>query len=201
MWLVTPLFTFCFLAVTLPAIGTLWVAQNRVLQANLVTCAVTQCEIISSTLGVDIRIEAPIIVLLAVLISDRLSVGLPAGKKSAVINACVAGELDFGGNVSCILRQSNFEDYLFGDILATDLSDACTAIAGLILLAVFIATRYRELLFIGVDPRGAIDAGINSRRIQIELASNKWSINAAYNCIFIIRRHCCSSCSPPGHCS
>ena len=68
MWLLILLFTFCLLGTTLPTIGSLWV-----LQANLVAYAAAQGAIASSTLEVDIRIEAPIFALLAALISDRLN--------------------------------------------------------------------------------------------------------------------------------
>ena len=201
MWLLIPLFTFCLLGTTLPTIGSLWVAQDRALQANVVAYAVATYAIISSTLGVGFILKAPIFALLEVLISDRLSALAYQRSRNLLWLMLASPEHPLDANVSSTLCQSNFEDYLFGDILDTDSSDAYAAITGLILLAVLIATLYREIVFFGGDPLTAIDAGINSRRIQIELASNKWSINAAYNCIFIIRRHCCSSCSPPGHCS
>ncbi len=166
LWLV-PLLMALLVGVLCPVTGTLLVTQRRVLQANLISHAVLPGVAIAVAFGVDPAIGGVISGLLGSLFAERLQRGQPAGQES-VINTVLAGFLGLGVLLIPLLNlRLDLEALLFGDLLIVDWSDLVRVLVATGAMILLLLTRYRQLVFLGVDPEGAVAAGLPVRSLQL----------------------------------
>lgn len=166
LWLV-PLLMSLLVGILCPVTGTLLVTQRRVLQANLISHAVLPGVAVSVALGIDPAIGGVISGLLGSLIAERLQRAQPAGQE-AVINTVLAGFLGLGVLLIPMLNlRLDLEALLFGDLLIVDWSDLTKVFVSAAAMALLLITRYRQLVFMGVDPDGAVAAGLPVKALQL----------------------------------
>ncbi|QNJ05763.1 ABC-type Mn2+/Zn2+ transport system/ permease component [Synechococcus sp. MEDNS5] len=166
LWLL-PLLMALLVGVLCPVTGTLLVTQRRVLQANLISHAVLPGVALAVALGVDPAIGGVLSGLLGSLLAERLQRGQLAGQE-AVINTVLAGFLGLGVLLIPLLNlRLDLEGLLFGDLLIVDWSDLTRVLVAASAMALLLLTRYRQLVFLGVDPEGAQAAGLPVRSLQL----------------------------------
>ena len=169
LWLV-PLLMSLLVGVLCPITGTLLVTQRRVLQANLISHAVLPGVAIAVAFGLDPAIGGVISGLLGSLAAERMQRGQPAGQE-AVINTVLAGFLGLGVLLIPVLNiRLDLEALLFGDLLIVDWSDLYRVLVAAAAMALLLLTRYRQLVFLGVDPEGAQASGLPVRGLQLAQA-------------------------------
>ena len=61
----------------------------------------------------------------------------------------------------------DLEALLFGDLLIVDWSDLTKVFVSAAAMALLLITRYRQLVFMGVDPDGAVAAGLPVKALQL----------------------------------
>ena len=92
------------------------------------------------------------------LVAERMTSALPQGDRNreAVLNSVLAGSLGLGVLLIPLLGiRVDLEAVLFGDLLAAgprELIQSLVAFAGIVALLVL---RYRQYVYLGVDPVGA----------------------------------------------
>ena len=166
LWLV-PLLMALLVGVLCPVTGTLLITQRRVLQANLISHAVLPGIAIAVACGVDPAIGGVMSGLLGSMAAERLQRGQPAGQE-AVINTVLAGFLGLGVLLIPVLNiRLDLETLLFGDLLIVDWSDLYRVLVAAAAMALLLLTRYRQLVFLGVDPEGAQASGLPVRSLQL----------------------------------
>ena len=160
LWLV-PLLMALLVGVLCPVTGTLLVTQRRVLQANLISHAVLPGVAVAVAFGLDPAIGGVISGLLGSMAAERLQQGQPAGQE-AVINTVLAGFLGLGVLLIPVFNiRLDLEALLFGDLLIVDWSDLYRVLVAAAAMALLLLTRYRHLVFLGVDPEGAQASGLS----------------------------------------
>ena len=166
LWLV-PLLMALLVGVLCPVTGTLLVTQRRVLQANLISHAVLPGVAVAVAFGLDPAIGGVISGLLGSMAAERLQQGQPAGQE-AVINTVLAGFLGLGVLLIPVFNiRLDLEALLFGDLLIVDWSDLYRVLVAAAAMALLLLTRYRHLVFLGVDPEGAQASGLSVRNLQL----------------------------------
>ena len=166
LWLV-PLLMALLVGVLCPMTGTLLVTQRRVLQANLISHAVLPGVAVAVAFGLDPSIGGVISGLLGSMAAERMQRGQPAGQE-AVINTVLAGFLGLGVLLIPVFNiRLDLEALLFGDLLIVDWSDLYRVLVAAGAMALLLLTRYRHLVFLGVDPEGAQASGLSVRTLQL----------------------------------
>ena len=149
-----------------PTAGSLLITQRRILLANLMAHSVLPGLILALVLDLDPSLGGLLSGLIGALLAERLSQRF-RGREEGAINTVLAGFTALGVLLVPLLQaRVDLESILFGDILAAaapDLLRTGIAAAALLLLLV---TRYRDLVFIGVDPEGALAARRPVRQIR-----------------------------------
>jgi zinc/manganese transport system permease protein len=106
------------------------------------------------------------------LLAERLSRGDrgPHGGDEAVLNTVLAGFLGLGVLLIPLLHiRVDLEAVLFGDVLAAGPADLLRSLVALAAVLVLLGLRYRQLVYVGVDPLGAAGAGLPVRRLRLWL--------------------------------
>ena len=166
LWLV-PLLMALLVGVLCPVTGTLLVTQRRVLQANLISHAVLPGVAVAVAFGLDPAIGGVLSGLLGSLLAERLQRGQSAGQE-AVINTVLAGFLGLGVLLIPLLNlRLDLEGLLFGDLLIVDWSDLTRVLVAAAAMGLLLLARYRQLVFLGVDPEGAQASGLPVRSLQL----------------------------------
>ncbi len=169
-WLL-PLLMALLVGVLCPVTGTLLVTQRRVLQANLISHAVLPGLALSVAFGFDPAMGGFISGILGSLLAERLQRNSKLNEE-AVINTVLAGFLGLGVLLIPLLSlRLDLEALLFGDLLTVGWLDVGRVLFACLAVALLLCTRYRELVYLGVDPEGAVSAGLPVRGLRLALSA------------------------------
>ena len=154
-----------------PVTGTLLVTQRRVLQANLISHAVLPGLTISVAFGLDPALGGVVSGILGSLLAERLQRHSKLNEE-AVMNTVLAGFLGLGVLLIPLLSlRLDLEALLFGDLLTVGWPDVARVMFAFLTLSWLLCSRYRELVYLGVDPEGAISAGLPVRGLRLALSA------------------------------
>lgn len=168
-WWLLPLLVALVVGCLCPLTGTLLVLQRRLFLANLVSHAVLPGLALAVALRLDPGLGGVLSGLAGALLAERFSrpdrPGQPGDE--AVLNTVLAGFLGLGVLLIPLLGiRVDLEAVLFGDLLAADVADLGRSLLALLLLLVLLLGRYRQLVYLGVDPLGAASAGLPVRLLR-----------------------------------
>tara|TARA_B100002051_G_C16743907_1_gene646186 strand:+ start:2197 stop:2973 length:777 start_codon:yes stop_codon:yes gene_type:complete len=158
IWWLTPLILALLIGLICPATGSLLITQRRILLANLMAHSVLPGLVIALAFEFDPTIGGLISGLLGALLAERLNQHFK-GREEGAMNTVLAGFTALGVLLVPLLQaRVDLETVLFGDLLAANSSDLIrTGIAAAALLLLLLS-RYQDLVFLGVDPEGAVAA-------------------------------------------
>ena len=169
-WLL-PLLMALLVGILCPVMGTLLVTQRRVLQANLISHAVLPGLAVSVAFGFDPAVGGVISGILGSLLAERLQRSSKLNEE-AVINTVLAGFLGLGVLLIPLLSlRLDLEALLFGDLLTVGWLDVGRVMFACLAVALLLGTRYRQLVYLGVDPEGAAAAGLPVRGLRLALSA------------------------------
>ena len=158
IWWLLPLVLSLLIGVICPATGSLLITQRRILLANLMAHSVLPGLILALAMGIDPTFGGLISGLLGALIAERLNQRFK-GREESSMNTVLAGFTALGVLLVPLLQtRVDLETILFGDLLAANSSDLIRTLIATSALILLLMTRYQDLVFIGVDPDGAIAA-------------------------------------------
>ena len=158
VWWLTPLLLALLIGLICPATGSLLITQRRILLANLMAHSMLPGLVLALAFELDPTIGGLISGLIGALLAERLSQRFK-GRDEGAMNTVLAGFTALGVLLVPLLQaRVDLETVLFGDLLAAGSNDLIrTSIAALALL-MLLFRYYRDLVFLGVDPEGAIAA-------------------------------------------
>ena len=141
-----------------PAAGSLLITQRRILLANLMAHSVLPGLVLALAFELDPSLGGLLSGLIGALLAEHLNQSF-RGREEAAMNSVLAGFTALGVLLVPLLRtRVDLESVLFGDILAAGAPDLTrTGVAATALLLLLIVC-YQDMVFIGVDPEGAIAA-------------------------------------------
>ena len=158
VWWLLPLVLSLLIGVICPATGSLLITQRRILLANLMAHSVLPGLVLALAIGIDPTFGGLISGLLGALIAERLNQRFK-GREESSMNTVLAGFTALGVLLVPLLQtRVDLETILFGDLLAANSSDLIRTLIATSALILLLNTRYQDLVFIGVDPDGAIAA-------------------------------------------
>ena len=158
IWWLTPLILSLLIGVICPATGSLLITQRRILLANLMAHSVLPGLVIALAIGIDPTFGGLISGLLGALVAERLNQRFK-GREESSMNTVLAGFTALGVLLVPLLQtRVDLETILFGDLLAANSSDIIRTLIATTALILLLLTRYQDLVFLGVDPDGAIAA-------------------------------------------
>ena len=158
IWWLTPLILSLLIGVICPATGSLLITQRRILLANLMAHSVLPGLVIALAIGIDPTFGGLISGLLGALVAERLNQRFK-GREESSMNTVLAGFTALGVLLVPLLQtRVDLETILFGDLLAANSSDIIRTLIATTALILLLLTRYQDLVFLGVDPDGAVAA-------------------------------------------
>ena len=158
IWWLTPLILALLIGVICPATGSLLITQRRILLANLMAHSVLPGLVIALAFSWDPTIGGLISGLLGALLAERLNQRF-RGREEGAMNTVLAGFIALGVLLVPLLQaRVDLETILFGDLLAANSGDLIRTLIATVGLLLLVSTRYQDLVFLGVDPDGAIAA-------------------------------------------
>jgi len=172
LWWLLPLLLALVVGALCPLAGTLLLVQRRLFLANLVSHAVLPGLALAIALGLDPALGGLVSGVAGALLAERLSRRDRPGQggDEAVINTVLAGFLGLGVLLIPLLGiRVNLEAVLFGDLLAASQADLLRSLVALVVMLVLLALRYRQYVYLGVDPLGAASAGLPVQRLRLLL--------------------------------
>ena len=169
IWWIIPLLITFFSGVLCPAMGTVLITHNRLLQVNLISHCVLPGLALAMALGIDPSIGGVFSGLVGVIAADSLT-----NKKNqnyeAVMNTILAGSLGFGVLLIPLLGiRIDLEAVLFGDLLTANLSDLLRTLITFFAFICLMIFGYDKLVHIGLDPEGAASSGVNVSFLNLAL--------------------------------
>ena len=166
-----PLVMALLVGILCQVMGTLLVTQRRVLQANLISHAVLPGLALSVAFGFDPAVGGVISGILGSLLAERLQRNSKLNEE-AVINTVLAGFLGLGVLLIPLLSlRLDLEALLFGDLLTVGWLDVGRVLVACLAVALLLGTRYRQLVYLGVDPEGAASAGLPVRGLRLAMSA------------------------------
>ena len=158
LWWLTPLLLAMLIGLICPATGSLLLTQRRILLANLLAHSMLPGLVLALAFELDPTIGGLISGLIGALLAERLSQQFK-GREEGAMNTVLAGFTALGVLLVPLLQaRVDLETVLFGDLLAAGSNDLVrTGIAALALL-MLLFRHYRDPVFLGVDPEGAVAA-------------------------------------------
>lgn len=172
LWWLLPLVLALLIGALCPLTGTLLLVQRRLFQANLISHAVLPGLALAIALRLDPGLGGVVSGVAGALLAERLSCAERPGEggDEAVLNTVLAGFLGLGVLLIPLLQiRVDLEAVLFGDLLAAGPVDLLRSLLALAALGLLLALRYRQLVYLGVDPMGAASAGLPVRRLRLLL--------------------------------
>ena len=172
LWWMLPLLLALVIGATAPLAGTLLLVQRRLFLANLVSHAVLPGLALAVALGIDPGVGGVLSGVAGALLAERLSQPERPGQPGdeAVINTVLAAFLGLGVLLIPLLGiRINLEAVLFGDLLAASPADLLRSLLALMALAALLVWRYRDYVYLGVDPLGAASAGLPVASLRLLL--------------------------------
>ncbi|MFM7312062.1 MAG: metal ABC transporter permease [Cyanobium sp.] len=174
LWWLLPLSLALVVGALCPLVGTLLLVQRRLFLANLVSHAVLPGLAVAVAMELDPGIGGALSGVAGALLAERLSRQDRPGQggDEAVINTVLAGFLGLGVLLIPLLGiRINLEAVLFGDLLAAGPVDLWRSVVALMALLLLLAARYRQYVYLGVDPLGAASAGLPVRQLRLLLTA------------------------------
>lgn len=172
LWWTLPLLLALVVGALCPLAGTLLLVQRRLFLANLISHAVLPGLALAVALRLDPGLGGLVSGVAGALLAERLSRQDRPGQggDEAVINTVLAGFLGLGVLLIPLLGiRLNLEAVLFGDLLAAAPADLLRSLVALAAMLLLLALRYRQYVYLGVDPLGAASAGLPVRRLRLLL--------------------------------
>ena len=172
LWWTLPLLLALVVGALCPLAGTLLLVQRRLFLANLVSHAVLPGLALAVALHLDPGLGGLVSGVAGALLAERLSRQERPGEggDEAVINTVLAGFLGLGVLLIPLLGiRVNLEAVLFGDLLAAAPLDLWRSLVALLAMLLLLGLRYRQYVYLGVDPLGAASAGLPVRRLRLLL--------------------------------
>ena len=158
IWWLLPLVLSLLIGVICPATGSLLITQRRILLANLMAHSVLPGLVLALAIGIDPTFGGLISGLIGALVAERLNQRFK-GREESSMNTVLAGFTALGVLLVPLLQtRVDLETILFGDLLAANSSDIIRTLIATFALVLLLLTRYQDLVFLGVDPDGAIAA-------------------------------------------
>ena len=158
IWWLIPLIMSLLIGLICPATGALLITQRRILLANLLAHCVLPGLVIALALELDPTIGGLISGLLGAVLAERLNQRFK-GREEGAMNTVLAGFTALGVLLVPLLEaRVDLETLLFGDLLAATTTDLVRTAIATVTLTVLMVSRYRDLVFIGVDQEGALAA-------------------------------------------
>ena len=158
LWWLTPLALALLVGLICPTTGSLLITQRRILLANLMAHSVLPGLVIALAFEWDPMIGGLISGLVGALIAERLNQRFK-GREEGAMNTILAGFTALGVLLVPLLEaRVDLETVLFGDLLAATSDDLIRTGVAAVALLLLVITRYQDLVFLGVDPEGAIAA-------------------------------------------
>ena len=158
LWWLTPLILALLIGLICPATGSILITHRRILLANLLAHSVLPGLILALAFGFSPTIGGLISGIIGALFAERFNQKFK-GREEGAMNTVLAGFVALGVLMVPLLQaRVDLETLLFGDLLAANNGDLIgTGIASVALL-VLLRTSYSDLVFLGVDPEGAMAA-------------------------------------------
>lgn len=169
-WWLLPLTMALLSGMVCALAGTVLLVQRRLFQANLISHAVLPGLALAVAMGIDPGLGGVLSGLAGALLAERLSRGDRGADSGddAVLNTVLAGFLGLGVLLIPLLRiRVDLEAILFGDLLAASAADLVRTLIALAAVLALLVLRYRELVFLGVDPIGAASVGLPVRTLRL----------------------------------
>ena len=158
IWWLLPLILSLLIGIICPATGSLLITQRRILLANLMAHSVLPGLVLALAIGIDPTFGGLISGLIGALVAERLNQRFK-GREESSMNTVLAGFTALGVLLVPLLQtRVDLETILFGDLLAANSSDLIRTLIATSALILLLLTRYQDLVFLGVDPDGAIAA-------------------------------------------
>jgi zinc/manganese transport system permease protein len=171
-WWMLPLLVALVVGCLCPLTGTLLLLQRRLFLANLVSHAVLPGLALALALRLDPGFGGVVSGVAGALVAERFSRPERPGQAGdeAVLNTVLAGFLGLGVLLIPLLGlRVDLEAVLFGDLLAATGWDLLRSLGALAVLLSLLGWRYRQYVYLGVDPLGAASAGLPVRRLRLLL--------------------------------
>jgi len=166
LWWLTPLILALLIGLICPATGSLLITQRRILLANLMAHSVLPGLILALAFELDPTIGGLISGLLGALLAEQLNQRFK-GREEGAMNTVLAGFTALGVLMVPLLQaRVDLETLLFGDLLAANEADLIRTAVATVALLVLLSLSYRDLVFLGVDPDGAVAARRPVSRIR-----------------------------------
>lgn len=173
LWWLPPLLLALVVGALCPLAGTLLLLQRRLFLANLISHAVLPGLALAVALRLDPGLGGLLSGLAAALLAERLSRQDRPGQAGdeAVINTVLASFLGLGVLLIRLLGiRVNLEAVLFGDLLAAGPLELGRSLVALLAVLLLLGLRYRQYVYLGVDPLGAASAGLPVRGLRLLLS-------------------------------
>ena len=166
LWWGLPLLISLLVGCLCPAVGSLLITQRRILLANLMAHSVLPGLVLTLAFELDPSLGGLISGLIGALVAEQLTQRF-RGREEGAMNTVLAGFTALGVLLVPLLQaRVDLESILFGDILASGTPDLIRTASSAVALVLVLIGRYQDLVFIGVDPEGALTAKRPVRQIR-----------------------------------
>ena len=165
-WWGLPLLISLLIGSLCPAAGSLLITQRRILLANLMAHSVLPGLVLALAFELDPSLGGLISGLVGALVAEQLTQRF-RGREEGAMNTVLAGFTALGVLLVPLLQaRVDLESILFGDILASGTPDLLRTTISAVALVLLLIGQYEDLVFIGVDPEGALAAKRPVRQIR-----------------------------------
>ena len=165
-WWLTPLLLALLIGLICPTTGALLITQRRILLANLMAHSVLPGLVLALAFELDPTVGGLISGLIGALLAEKLNQYFK-GREEPTMNTVLAGFTALGVLLVPLLQaRVDLETILFGDLLAANNADLIRTSIATVALAILLLRSYQDLVFIGIDPDGAIAAKLPVKQIR-----------------------------------
>ena len=165
-WWLTPLLLALLIGLICPTTGALLITQRRILLANLMAHSVLPGLVLALAFELDPTVGGLISGLVGALLAEKLNQYFKR-REEPTMNTVLAGFTALGVLLVPLLQaRVDLETILFGDLLAANNADLIRTSIATAALAILLLSRYQDLVFIGIDPDGAIAAKLPVKQIR-----------------------------------
>ena len=172
VWWLLPFLVALIVGALCPLAGTVLLVQRRLFLVNLVSHAVLPGLALALAMGLDPGLGGVISGIAGAMLAERFSHAERSEQvgNEAVLNTVLAGFLGLGVLLVPLLGiRVNLEAVLFGDLLAVVPFDLLRSGLALLAIVLLLTLRYRQYVYLGVDPLGAASAGLPVQRLRLFL--------------------------------
>jgi len=181
LWWIVPLAVVACCGLGCSLLGCLLVVHRRVLVTQVMAYGVVPGLVISQALALPAMLGGLIAAVGALLLADWLSNRHNPDAHDAIHTVVLAASLSLGLLlVDGLQQEAELERLLFGDLLLAGPADLGMLLIAVALLLLLLRQRFEALLWLGVDPQAAADAGLSLGWTQRLLAGlSAWILVAA----------------------